>query len=199
VNAPETSQSGPPLTTLKRLLLFLLAVVCLSTAFVVVAALGLPERAEFTGRIIPGELPVAPEINAIAPAFEKMALDGNTVRLADLRGHPVLINFWATWCVPCRVEMPGLEATYEAYEAQGLRVLAVNLGEPADAVGQWVHDLGLTFDVLLDSQQSAAALYQIRGQPSTYVVSPEGMITQIFYGPTTPDSLKAAIAPFLSS
>lgn len=169
------------------------------TAFLIVLNIGLPERAEYTGVVIPGELPIAPEISAVAPPFETPTLKGLTLRLADLRGHPVLVNFWATWCEPCRVEMPGLEAVYEVYQDRGLRLLAVNLGEDSVPIQQWVSNLGLSFDILLDRQQDVAALYQIRGQPSTYVISPTGIITQIFYGPTSQDSLKAAIAPFFPS
>lgn len=175
------------------------AATCLVVAFLIVVQVGLPERAEFTGQMIPGELPIAPEIGAIAPPFEHVNLQDVIVRLADLRGQPVVINFWATWCEPCKVEMPALEAVYNDYRERGLHLLAINLGETAQASRQWVDAFGLTFDVLLDPRQETAALYQLRGQPSTYIVSPGGMITAIFYGPMTQDSLKAAIAPFFTN
>jgi peroxiredoxin len=180
----------------KTTLLWIGAVICLVTAFVILVSLGLPERAEYTGVMIPGELPIAPEINAAAPPFELDSLTGQPVTLAALRGNPVIINFWATWCEPCRVEMPDIEAVYQSYQQQGLHILAVNLGETPGMVQRWVDTFGLTFDILLDRSQQIAALYQLRGQPSTYVISPGGIITQIFFGPTTQDSLKAAIAPF---
>ncbi len=172
------------------------AVTCLVTAFLIVTAAGLPQRAEFTGQIIPGELPVAPEIGAIAPPFEAVALDGQQINLGSLRGQPVLMNFWATWCEPCRVEMPDLETVYQHYGESGLRVLAVNLGETRDQIRGWVSEFGLTFDILLDDRQQLAALYQIRGQPTTYVISPAGIITHIFYGAISRHSFEAAIAPF---
>lgn len=180
----------------RRALLLIGAVTCLVAAFFIVSSAGLPQRAEFTGEIIPGELPVAPEVNAVAPPFEAATLDGQRINLGSLRGQPVLMNFWATWCEPCRVEMPDLEAIYQQYRERGLRVLAVNLGESPDLVQQWVAEFGLTFDILLDAKQQIAALYQLRGQPTTYVISPTGIITHIFYGATSRQPFEAAITPF---
>jgi peroxiredoxin len=174
-------------------------VTCLVAAFLIVYQTGLPVRAEFTGQIIPGELPVAPELGALAPPFMKHSLNDESVRLSDLRGRPGLINFWATWCVPCQVEMPDLEAVYQQYQQRGMWILAVNLGEMPGVIQEWVNTFGLSFDILRDEQQDVAALYQIRGQPTTYVVAPSGLITQIFYGATNRDAVEAAIAPFFPS
>ena len=172
--------------------------ICWVAAFFIVVQTGLPERADHTGYIEAGQR-VAPELNAVAPPFSLPTLAGNTLRLADLRGEVVVVNFWATWCEPCKVEMPELQALYQGYEERGLRVLAVNLGEGRQAAQQWVNSFGLTFDVLLDETQQVAAQYQLRGQPSTYVISPDGVITQIVYGPATRSALEAAVAPFLAN
>ena len=174
------------------------AVVCLIAAFFVVVEAGLPERATYTGFIEAGE-EYAPELDAIAPPFEAPTLAGGTLRLADLRGKAVLINFWATWCEPCKAEMPDLQAIYTEYQSRGLRVLGVNLGEGKADVAAWVKELGLTFDIVMDNGQRIASMYQIRGQPSSYLIAPDGVITQIYYGPTIRQSLEAAIAPFLPS
>lgn len=160
---------------------------------IVALNVGLPTRAAYTGQVIPGQIPVAPEINAVAPPFELLNMDGERVRLTDLRGNPVIINFWATWCEPCLVEMPILQSLYEKSRANGLRVLAVNMGEPPDLLQEWRSDLGITYDILIDERQTVAALYVLRGQPSTYVVSPNGIITHIFYGPASEDALRAAL------
>jgi peroxiredoxin len=183
---------------LNRWFLLVGAVICLITAFFVVWETGLPERTTYTGFILAGE-EYTPELNAIAPPFEALTLAGNTLRLGDLRGKIVLINFWATWCEPCKAEMPDLQAVYVAYQARGLRVLGVNLDERKAEVDTWVKQLGLTFDILMDDGQRIASLYQLRGQPSSYLVAPNGVITQIYYGPTTRQSLEAAIAPLLPS
>ncbi len=174
------------------------AVVSLIAAFFVVWETGLPERATYTGFISAGE-EYAPELNAIAPLFEAQTLVGDTLRLADLRGKVVLINFWATWCEPCKAEMPDLQAVYESYQARGLRVLGINLGEGKADVEKWVSQLGLTFDIVMDNRQRIASEYQIRGQPTSYLVAPDGVITQIYYGSTIRANLEAAIAPLLPS
>jgi peroxiredoxin len=182
--------------SIRRAMMLVGAVACLAAALLIVVAAGLPQRAAFTGYIIPGELPVAPEVSAVAPPFEAVKLDSQWISLGSLRGQAVLINFWATWCEPCRVEMPDLEAIHQKYRERGLRVLAVNLGEPPELIQQWIDEFGLTFDILLDEQQEIAALYYIRGQPTTYVISPEGIVVHIFYGATNREALEAAIAPF---
>jgi peroxiredoxin len=176
-----------------RALLLLGALVAFVAALVLLITAGLPNRAEFTGQLILGQLPVAPEINAIAPPFEQLDDNDQIIRLSDLRGAPVIINFWATWCEPCRVEMPILETLYQARKADGLRVLAVNLGESPEIIRDWRATMGLTYDMLVDERQSVAALYHLRGQPSTYVVSPNGIITHIFYGPASESALTAAL------
>ncbi|MCA0452551.1 MAG: TlpA family protein disulfide reductase [Chloroflexi bacterium] len=168
----------------------------MTTAFLIVWSVGLPERSAYTGFIAAGER-YAPELNALAPLFEAQTLDGQVMGLGDLRGKVVLINFWATWCEPCKAEMPDIQAVYEDYQGRGLVVLGVNLDEGQADVSRWVEQLGLTFDILLDEGQQIAGLYQLRGQPSSYLVATDGVIKQIYYGPTTRQSLEAAIAPFL--
>lgn len=177
----------------RRGLLLLLAAACLIGAVVVAIGAGLPERAAYTGLALPGELPVAPEIGAIAPPFEAARLNGERLRLLDLRGTPVVLNFWATWCAPCVYEMPELQAFHDANP--DVRLVALNLGERPDAVAAWVRDYGLTFDIALDPTGEIAARYWLRGQPSTYLISPGGVITQIFYGATTRAALEQALQP----
>lgn len=176
--------------------LFIGAVICWITAFLILIQAGLPQRADYSGYIVSGDVRVAPEIGASAPPFDLKNLVGESLRLDELRGTPVILNFWATWCEPCRAEMPELEALYQTYRAKGLRIVAINLGDTAADVGQWVDDYGLSFDMALDPQQMTGAIYQLRGQPSTFVISPDGMITHIVYGPATMSGLEAAIAPF---
>jgi peroxiredoxin len=89
--------------------------------------------------------------------------------------------------------MPELQALYAARRDDGLRVVAVNLGETREAAQTWVDAFGLSFDIALDTNGRVAALYALRGQPSTYVVAPDGVITHIFYGATTRAALEAAL------
>lgn len=176
-----------------RFLLTIGAVGCLVIAMLLVITAGLPDRAAFSGEIMPDGDIFAPEIGAYAPLWSAPTLDGR-VDTTDLRGTPLVINFWATWCVPCRIEMPELQAIHEAYPE--VSVLAVNLGEPRELIVDWIRYFGLTFDVALDNGD-IATLYRLRGQPSTYIVAPDGMITSIFYGATNRQSLEAALEPFL--
>ncbi len=169
------------------------AVTAAAAALLLLAATALPPRAAFTGTIHPEDHLIAPEINAIAPDFELVSLEGEQVRLSDLRGRPVILNFWATWCGPCIVEMPILQSIFEAHQDTGLRILAVNLGETADTVRRWQQTGNFSYDLLLDQPQAVARLYHLRGQPSTYVISPDGLITHIFFGPIREDALIAAL------
>jgi peroxiredoxin len=184
---------------LKRIVLLLSAIICLSTAFMVAIQVGLPVRAEYTGYLTGDGQAIAPEINAYTPPFELQTIDGTTLDLQSLRGQPVLINFWATWCEPCRIEMPSLQAIYDTYKDRGLRLIAVNLGESLETARTWIQQMNLTFDVVLDPTAKIASLYQLRGQPSTYVVSPSGIISQIFFGSTSKAALETALAPYFSN
>ena len=182
----------------KRFILTTTALLMIMSAFALIIQTSLPERAHFTGQIIEGEGLVAPEINSTAPLFENMTLTGDTLQLKDLRGQPVIVNFWATWCGPCKVEMPELQRLYEEFSSKGLRILAVNLGEPTPIVAQWVEENEFTYDILIDDKRQTATSYQLRGQPSTYMIAPDGTITHIYYGPTSADTLKANLQPLLN-
>jgi peroxiredoxin len=168
---------------------FLGAVVCFLAAALVVYTTGLPQRADSTG-LTDGS---APELAHPAPDFSAHTVSGKMVRLSNLRGSPVIINFWATWCVPCRVEMPELQRLYEQYQGTGLRILAVNLGESAQEVAAWQTEFGLTFDLLLDPEQAIPRRYAFRDPPSTFIIAPDGTITHIFYGPVRMGQLKDAL------
>ncbi|MBW4436237.1 MAG: TlpA family protein disulfide reductase [Pleurocapsa minor GSE-CHR-MK-17-07R] len=124
-----------------------------------------------------------PATGGVAPELVLPGREGPPVRLSELRGMPVVINFWATWCVPCEVEMPELQALADS--RPDVRVLAVNVGEPPAQAMAWLAARGLTLDVLFDVDGQAARDFAIRGQPTTFVISPEGAIDAIYFGPTT--------------
>jgi peroxiredoxin len=188
------------MSTPRRVILLGGAVIALTMAALLVVHTGLPDRAVFSAEFfLPDGRPVAPEIGAVAPAFQLVTFDGHSVDLSKLRGSPVVVNFWATWCEPCRVEMPQLQALYDAHRRGGLKVVGVNRGDTGEQVRGWAQELALTFDLALDPQDRTALTYHLRGQPSTYIISPTGTITAIFYGPTTKDALEAALAPYITS
>lgn len=180
------------MTSSNRTQLLIGAVALISGAIALVVLAGLPDRAARSGNS------VAPEIGALAPLFASTTITGERIDLADLHGKPVIINFWATWCQPCLVEMPELEMLYQQHHQGGLHILAINLGEAPEVIEEWDRAMGLSFDLVLDEDGHIAALYRLRGQPSTYLITPEGTIDDIFYGPTTQDPLRAALAPYLS-
>ncbi|MBL8154053.1 MAG: TlpA family protein disulfide reductase [Anaerolineae bacterium] len=186
------------MSRIERMVLVVGAAVCVAAALLILAWVGLPERAQFTGRLIEGERPVAPEIDAMAPPFQTMRVEGSPFRLDETRGQVVVLNFWATWCEPCRVEMPVLQALSDRYGTRGLRVIGVNLGETAGMIREWAGGYGVRYDLVLDELGQIAALYQIRGQPTTYVIAPSGVITQIFFGAADEAAFEAAIAPLLA-
>lgn len=127
-----------------------------------------------------GRLPAAPKAGSAAPDFDLESLSGERLRLQDLSGKPVVINFWATWCIPCEAEMPLLQESYE--RNPGLEVLAINFAEPSADVQAFVDKHGLTFDILLDPRAIVQSLYRVRGYPTTYFIDGEGVIQGVHIG-----------------
>ncbi|WP_156291974.1 TlpA disulfide reductase family protein [Oceanobacillus salinisoli] len=122
------------------------------------------------------------EIGNVAPDFELETLEGDKVKLSDLRGKPVMLNFWATWCPPCRVEMPDMQKFHEENE---VAVLAVNLFDTEmnkENVRKFVDEFGLTFQIGMDGDGEVAAKYRINPIPTTYMIDSEGVIQHIAFG-----------------
>ena len=119
-----------------------------------------------------------------APDFALENLAGETVRLSDLRGQVVVVNLWASWCGPCRAEMPALQRLHETLHADGLVVLGVNSTAQdveADARG-FVTDVGVTFPILLDRADDVSQTYRLRALPSTFIVDRHGAIASVMIG-----------------
>ncbi|MDR2484194.1 MAG: TlpA family protein disulfide reductase [Treponema sp.] len=108
--------------------------------------------------------------------FSLPLLDGGALTLSSLKGKVVLLNFWATWCPPCRQEMPSMEALYRRFKDMGLAFLAVDIQESNRQVGGFMKDFGLTFPVALDASGSISNKYGIRGIPTTFVIDRDGGI-----------------------
>jgi thiol-disulfide isomerase/thioredoxin len=142
---------------------------------------------------IPKANPAIPEINAPAPDFSLESLSGKTVSLSDFKGKLVLINYWATWCIPCKVEMPLLQRYADQYQ-DDLVVLAVNDGEPVEKVKPFVQGLNLTLPVLLDPNETVTQQYRIRGFPTTMFVDQDGKIRYQHIGILNEEELKGYLA-----
>jgi peroxiredoxin len=137
------------------------------------------------------------EVGQSAPDFSLESAAGGQSRLSDHRGQVVLLNFWATWCVPCRAEMPEIESTYLAHRERGLRVLAINVQEDRAEVQAFFDELGLSFPALLDRDASVARLYLARALPSSFLVDRHGQVRYVRVGPLTGPTLEEQLAKLL--
>jgi peroxiredoxin len=145
----------------------------------------------------PADLPVAPQPQAVAPDFTLTALDGQPVRLNDLRGRPVLINFWATWCPACRSELPALQAAYQRY-GERVAFLGVDVKEPEETVAAFAQQSGLTFPILLDGDGAVGSqLYQARGIPTSLFIAPDGVVSVRHVGPLAEADIDRYLTPLL--
>lgn len=124
-----------------------------------------------------------PNAGETAPGFTLKNLDGEKVSLGDFAGRPVLINFWATWCGPCRYEMPVIEEMYQTYQDEGFVVLAVNVEESITVVQSFTQSMGLTFPILLDYKGAVSDdVYRVRAFPTSYFIGRDGQITAMHRG-----------------
>ncbi len=126
-----------------------------------------------------------------APAFTLRDLAGRKVTLGDFRGRLVFLNFFATWCVPCREEMPAMERLYRRYRDQGLVVLALSVRENADEVAAFVQELRLSYPVLLDGEAQVASRFGVRPIPATYLIGEDGTLRWRAFGPRPWDGAEA--------
>src|SRR3989304_5771432 len=124
----------------------------------------------------------APTAGPPAPDFTLTSLDGKKVSLADYRGKVVLLNFFATWCPPCRAEMPDLEATYKELKSQGFEVVAVDLQEDQNTVSGYAKSLGLSFTIVLDRGADVFGQYRITGLPTSYFIDRDGVVREFIIG-----------------
>jgi thiol-disulfide isomerase/thioredoxin len=126
----------------------------------------------------------APRLGYRAPDFELPDLEGQKVTLSALRGKPILLNFWATWCPPCRQEMPELQEFHRRYGDQ-IVLVGVNWGEGSKTVKAFLDRLGVGYRNLVDERGTAFVLYRLTGIPESYFIDPEGYIRGTWIGPLT--------------
>lgn len=145
-------------------------------------------------RVAPQEAEEEPTMEGKpAYGFELERLDGGKMSLASLRGKVVLVNFWATWCGPCRVEMPMLQKLYEEYRGQGLEVVAVSVGEPRTDVAPFIQTHGFTFPVLLDEDTATANAYLAGAIPMSLIIDRDGVVRHQFSGAAPEEVVRGAL------
>jgi len=164
-----------PTRTARRRLLFL-GILILGVAWTLLST-------DKSGSTTAGLIP-APQKGFLAPDFTLETLDGESVTLSDLRGRALLVNFWATWCPPCRAEMPAFQKAYRDYEEQGFMIVAVNAtlqDNPTDIIA-FVEEYGLSFPIVLDNNGAVNQLYQVRSLPTSFFINKEGIISEVVIG-----------------
>jgi peroxiredoxin len=129
---------------------------------------------------------------APAPAFTLAARDGGKLSLADLKGQVVMINFWATWCGPCRQEMPLLAQLHDKYEPLGFTMLGVNVEPDSAAAVAWLKGVPVTFPILFDTDSAVAGSFGVEGMPSSVLVDRNGQVRYIHRGYKPGDEAKYA-------
>jgi len=132
-----------------------------------------------------------------APGLTLADTQGNLVSLNDLSGMVVLVNNWATWCPPCRAEMPTLQAFYETYADEGFTIIAIDSGDPAGEVQAFIQDYGLTFPVWLDPDGLALEAFNSWSLPSSYVIDRDGIIRLMWLGAISRTALETHLAPLI--
>ncbi|HHB1651891.1 TPA: TlpA family protein disulfide reductase [Bacillus cereus] len=138
------------------------------------------------------------EIGKSAPDFELTKLDGTNVKLSDLKGKKVILNFWATWCGPCQQEMPDMEAFYKEHK-ENVEILAINYtpsekGRGEEKVSNFIKEKGITFPVLLDKNIDVTTAYKVITIPTSYFIDTKGVIQDKFIGPMTQKEMEKRVA-----
>jgi cytochrome c biogenesis protein CcmG/thiol:disulfide interchange protein DsbE len=141
-------------------------------------------------------IPVA--VNFPAPELELENISGEFESLDDFHGQVVLINNWATWCPPCKAEMPTLAGYFNAHAGEGFMIIAIEAGDPRDQVEKFSRDFNLPFKVWLDPDSKALSAFKNGNLPSTYVVDRDGMIRYAWTGEINREMLEKYITPLLS-
>lgn len=132
-----------------------------------------------------------------APSFPADTLSGGTSSLSAYRGKVVVMNLWASWCPPCRAEMPDLQRLYASYAGRNVVVLGVDEGESAQRAGAFAQSLAIRYPILIDKQQQYGRVYAALGLPTTIIIDQRGTVVRGFDGPLAYQQMEGAITPLL--
>jgi peroxiredoxin len=171
----------------------------IAAGFLLVAAGVMPWIADTKKALPTDAVPLFPpaRVQFPVPQLTLTDLRGMRTSLNDYRGRVVLINNWATWCPPCRAEMPELQAYYAAHSKGSFVLIAIESGDPASQVADFVHQYGLTFPIWLDPGLTAVAIFNYWGLPSSYLIDPDGTIQLAWLGQVNRPTLEKYVTPLL--
>jgi peroxiredoxin len=136
-------------------------------------------------------------VNYSAPPLELTEVDGTPASLADYRGKIVLVNNWATWCPPCKAEMPDLEAYHQAHKNDGFTIIGISAGDTQEQVADFIDAYGITFPMWLDPHESALAAFQTMNLPSSFVIDATGTVRLAWTGAISLENLERFVTPLL--
>ena len=163
--------------------------------FILLARPGESKTQENQEASLPSAVPMA--VDAPAPELALTDLKGEAVAVSDFRGQWVLLNNWATWCPPCKAEMPTLQAFYEDHSEKGFTIIAIDAGDPVADVAQFVKDYGLSFPVWADLTQKATVAFRNPGLPSSYLIDRQGVVRLAWTGAISRGMLDQYVTPLL--
>ena len=191
------NRQNPNLRRREKTPLLALFLVGAGLVFLGVAALILLPRLDAAAGSGADQLVVPAAVDYPSPDIHLPDLAGNPVSLSDYRGQVVLVNNWATWCPPCKKEMPTLQAYYEDYRDQGFTIIAIESGEPVAEVAEFVQAYGLTFPVWPDPEQRAVAAFRNFSMHSSYVIDRSGQVRLAWAGAISRAALEDFVTPLL--
>ncbi len=188
---PDPQENGTarpsPLWNRNRIIRLTAIVVVVATVVILGHALLTPAPAQ---PVSSKALPAAPEVGHYAPPVDVVTPSGQHVSLASLKGKAVILNFWYVECEPCRYEMPALEKTYQTDQKQGLVVVGVNMTDSAQSTEDFVHRLGVTYPIWMDTNGTTTVTYQVTATPTSFFIDRQGVIRYKVSGALTEQVLK---------
>lgn len=193
----EVHDSKPIMLTHRPIWLLLIGGLAFGLVMAVLTVLwaGGSPRGSGAGPVTP--IPDKVSVGQPAPEFTALTSDGKSLQLSDYRGSPIAVNFWATWCAPCKVEMPELQSAQVRYSKEKFIVLGVNAGDTAEQVQTYMRDLKLTFISVLDPDSTIIDLFGIRAFPTTIWIDRDGIVRAKHIGELTRETIDRYVADLL--
>ena len=173
-----------------------IGLITIAIAFVIF----IPKTDDTSSASAPGEIPasIPGEMNYAAPSLSLMDMQDQSVSLADYKGQWVLVNNWATWCPPCRAEMPELNAYYEAHKDDGFVLIGISSGDTKTQIEDFIQEYGLSFPMWQDPTSASLRAFRMDYLPSSFVIDPSGTIRLAWTGAVSLSTLETYVTPLIS-